>query len=140
MTKTAAASSKRYSGPGPWIDDPFAQLIREWREQSGQTQTQMARSLGIEQSEISLWERGWVQAPRYGRMQAVATLIQIPLDELLARTRWTGPYREKSDQRELAGLRAVSNDPIVDLIEETKHLSSDQLVTLVRIARVLSDR
>lgn len=136
MIADTDATPRRKSGPGPWINDPFAETFRAWRVSSELSQQAVAEILGITQAEVSQWERGWIQAPRYQRMSAVAEMMGLELTELLRQTRWVGPRRELEDRAN--SLLVVSAEPMADLLAIVEGMRVDDIALLVRIARVLA--
>lgn len=55
--------------------------IRQYREQLGITQKQLANRLGIDRSMIAKWEIG-VNKPRADRLVKLAEIFQCSVDEL----------------------------------------------------------
>lgn len=71
-------------------------LIRQRRVKLDLTQEELAErvtDLGepIRQADISRIERGLVSFPRRARLEAIATALNVPFGDLLARSEWFGP-------------------------------------------------
>ncbi len=63
---------------------PFAQTLRNLREQSGLTQEQLAASLGISKSAVSMYEQGNRQ-PDFETLEAIADHFNVDMNLLLGR-------------------------------------------------------
>lgn len=59
--------------------------LREAREASGLTQSDLARALGISPQSVQQWEKG-VSAPKIDRLSAVASVLGIPVEALTGNT------------------------------------------------------
>lgn len=73
----------------------LGQIIRKRRLELGWTQEQLAERISVDdeyvrQSEISRIESGRIGLPRRERLERIATALDVPLGELLARSGWTG--------------------------------------------------
>lgn len=68
----------------------LGQFIRERRIELGLTQEQLAARVGenVRQAEISRLERDRVSLPRRGRMERLASALEVSLGTLLLRTGW----------------------------------------------------
>lgn len=58
--------------------------FRAAREKAGYSQSEVARLLGVDQSTVSMWERG-VNAPRAATLVKLAALYCCTIDELFSR-------------------------------------------------------
>lgn len=125
----------RGSGPGPWADAPLAEVVRENRERLGLSQVDFAAMTGMSQSEVSQLERGWIAAPSLERMQNMAHVFGMPIEEMLRQTHWVGRDDEVSIRSSQFWM--VGGDPMAELINEARDLDAGSLAMLVRMARVL---
>jgi len=64
------------------IRKAIATNIRRWRTDRGMTQKQLADAVGVDQSNISSFERG-IAAPSINTLADLANVLEIPPDLLL---------------------------------------------------------
>lgn len=64
---------------------PLGQKIRDARKIKGLTQTQLAQQLGVTQGAVRQWEAG-ATSPSAGKLAKVASLLDLPVVELLSDT------------------------------------------------------
>ena len=72
-----------YKGDGFMVT--FGKILRELRNNSKLTQTELANSLGLAFSTISMYERG-EREPDFETLEAIADYFNVSLDYLLERT------------------------------------------------------
>ena len=70
------------SGGPKWA---FGRALREFREQTGMSQEQLAEAAGLDRSFVSLVERG-LQSPNVVVLLKVAEVLKITAAKLIART------------------------------------------------------
>lgn len=67
--------------PSP-VNERFGARLQRLRTAKGLSQADVADSLGVSAPSISGWEKGRAR-PKHGRIAALATLLNIPISELL---------------------------------------------------------
>ena len=65
--------------------------IREYREELGLTQSELAKQIGTLQRNISNWENG-INEPDCATIVKLAEIFKISLDELFGREQINEPY------------------------------------------------
>ena len=79
-----------------WKQRSLGTAILQRRMELGLTQAALAERVatcgdwGFRQSDISRLERGIVTLPHFTRMRSLATALELPVGELLAKSGWTG--------------------------------------------------
>ena len=63
----------------------FKEILREFLEDSGITQTEFAKRIGVKQSQVSEWLRGKAK-PGYDTLKAMATAFEVSADYFLGIT------------------------------------------------------
>src|SRR5215216_4045326 len=72
-----------------WRMERFAASVREGRRQLGLDQAEFGRLIGVGQQAVSRWERDGSR-PRRAMVVAVADLLGLPVDEMLAAAGYIG--------------------------------------------------
>lgn len=95
--------------------------IREFREEAGLTQKQLAEKLSNMQRNVSNWEKG-VSEPDLQTVAALADLFDVSLDELFGRERIAAPI-ESEDARLLQIVRRLTPSQKAALYELLRSFS-----------------
>lgn len=98
--------------------------IREFREELGLTQTELAKSIGTLQRNISNWENG-VNEPDCATVVKLAEIFNISLDELFGREQNGETYKLRGIDRQI--INAISK------------LSETQKFSLLQFLREVND-
>ena len=72
----------------------FGKILREFREQKGISQEQLAGSAGLDRSFISLVERG-IQSPNLVILLKIAEVLGVPAAEMVAKVESTADPRKR---------------------------------------------
>ena len=73
--------------------------IRSKRIEAGLTQTELAQKLGVDQSAVTLWEKGI--GPKRSRLSEVASVLGCSVEELLTDDSVPEQQTEKQDSKEV---------------------------------------
>lgn len=96
--------------------------IREYREELGLTQSELAKSVGTLQRNVSNWENG-VNEPDCATLVKLAELFKISLDELFGREQTDEGYKLRGIDRQLVnvvlGLNETQKYALLQFLRET---------------------
>lgn len=73
-------------------------LLRELRKKRGLTQAQLAIMLKVDQTAVSMWERGVTQ-PRMRKCIELVTILECTLDDLFLNDEIVAVEKEKENYR-----------------------------------------
>lgn len=118
-------------------DTPLGRLLRRRRDELGLTQRELAEraECGITQGDISNYELGIIELPRYPVLVGLAKAVRCPLRDFFAQIE--APDLADAEIPDPAGAWRV-DDPRRELADAVAALPEGQVRTLVRMARVLS--
>ena len=83
--------------------------IREYREELGLTQSELAKNIGTLQRNVSNWENG-VNEPDCATLLKLAELFEISLDELFGREQTDEAYKLRGIDRQLVNVVLELNE------------------------------
>lgn len=83
--------------------------IREFREELGLTQSELAKSVGTLQRNVSNWENG-VNEPDCATIVKLSELFKISIDELFGREQYAEPYVFQGIDRQLMNTISQLNE------------------------------
>ena len=83
--------------------------IREFREELGMTQSELAKSIGTLQRNISNWENG-INEPDCATIVKLSELFKISLDELFGREQSADSYVIRGIDRQLMNTISQLNE------------------------------
>jgi Zn-dependent peptidase ImmA (M78 family)/DNA-binding XRE family transcriptional regulator len=104
------------------------EALRVAREALGLTQTDLARQTGLEQSDLSRWERG-LRAPNDEQVQTLAVELRVPARFLLSDTRFTQPVHRTQRAETKRTARLVSARLELARVAATKLLADINIDT-----------
>src|SRR3546814_935497 len=98
------------AGASPVIDEAFGARLQRLRTKAGLSQAEVAKRMGVSPPSISSWEKGRAR-PKRGRMAKLATILGVPISDLLddappaGLTELISRSREKNDPIRRASCR-----------------------------------
>src|SRR5688572_25380151 len=100
----------RYAGSSMNEKPTLGQVIRTRRLELGLTQEELAERIGegIRQAEVSRLEHDRVVLPRRARLERIASALDIPPGELLARSGWAGADAVPWTQRDPSSVHNLT--------------------------------
>jgi transcriptional regulator with XRE-family HTH domain len=111
----------------------LGRFIRRRRIELGLTQEQMASLIGdaVRQSEVSRLENDRILLPRRERLERIATVLQVPLGELLVRSGWAGADEALVNVSPSPRPTVQPASSVLELLDEIKGLI-DEVQFLLR--------
>jgi transcriptional regulator with XRE-family HTH domain len=122
----------------------LGQAIRSRRTELALTQEELAERIGegVRQAEVSRLERDRIGLPRRARLDRIATALELPLGELLARSGWAGAdsFNWTSQSHVMAPLATSQSGPELDAGQSTDLAATSQLSAIIEQARETINR
>ena len=72
----------------------FAENLKNWRQEKGLTQADLAKALYVSQQAVSLWETG-KSYPDVPTLRSLAALLGVKVDDLIAEQEYDQAQSEK---------------------------------------------
>jgi transcriptional regulator with XRE-family HTH domain len=118
--------------------------IRSRRTELALTQEELAERIGegVRQAEISRLERDRVGLPRRARLERIATALELPLGELLARSGWAGAdtFEWAPHSHVITHVAKSHSGPTIAIEQSTNLAATSQLSAMIEQARETINR
>jgi transcriptional regulator with XRE-family HTH domain len=122
----------------------LGQAIRSRRTELALTQEELAERIGegVRQAEVSRLERDRIGLPRRARLERIATALELPLGELLARSGWAGADTVEwaPHSHVIAPMAKAQNSPDPAIEQSTDLAATSHLSAMIEQARETINR
>jgi transcriptional regulator with XRE-family HTH domain len=122
----------------------LGQAIRSRRTELALTQEELAERIGegVRQAEVSRLERDRIGLPRRARLERIATALELPLGELLARSGWAGAdtFEWTPHSHVIAPVAKAQDSPELAVEQSTDLAATSQLSSMIEQARETINR